>query len=283
MKDLLDHDEHKDVVFKIVCDNFYTVKEEYGEPPVDETKVVLEVLAHKAILVARTEYFRSMFARESGPQAVLSASLEEDEEEDAVDDEEEEEEQPQEQRCPQKVRSSVGGSEQDSERGSEAAVVQVDPEFNERHVRSALEFIYTNRIVDIQDASTDHLISLMKLANKWILRDLKRLVELELIRSRISSGTVARLYGAADVSSGKRLREACIKFIMANLKALTSNVRFKEEMKNFPEICIPVLKAAADLIPEGPVHKKQRTDVQTGTPSSAIAAFRSSPVPDSDQ
>ena len=47
-----------------------------------------------------------------------------------------------------------------------------------------------------------------------------------------------------------------------------------------------VLKAAADLIPDGPAHKKQRmSDLHNGgggTPSSAVAAFRSSPVPDSD-
>jgi len=49
---------------------------------------------------------------------------------------------------------------------------------------------------------------------------------------------------------------------------------------------VPVLKAAADLIPDGPAHKKQRTnDLHSsggGTPSSAAAAYRSSPVPDSD-
>ena len=45
-----------------------------------------------------------------------------------------------------------------------------------------------------------------------------------------------------------------------------------------------VLKAAADLIPDGPAHKKQRmSDLGGGgTPTSAVAAFRSSPVPDSD-
>jgi predicted DNA-binding protein (UPF0251 family) len=314
MKELLEQEEHMDVVFQLFAptttnnttsSNAYStssstmaVQQRYHnnnpsnvKTELDDTmdlmmmeaKAVVEVHAHKAVLMARTEHFRSMFSGEDGPQAVPSASLEDDEEDDVVEEEEEEDEdhlhqqqqQQQSRHRPQKDRSCMVGSE--------PAVVQVDPEFTEQHVRLALEFIYTNRLLDIADVSTEDLLALMKLSNKWMLRDLKRLVELELIRNHISSDTVARLYGAADLSAGKRLREASIKFIMANLKALTSNVQFKEEMKNFPELCIPVLKAAADLIPEGPVHKKQRTDLQTGTPSSAIAAFRSSPVPDSDQ
>lgn len=250
MKELLDQEDHMDVVFQVYG------QEKSTEDQTETIKsLVCEVRAHKAVLTARTDFFRSMFTDEDGPQAVPSASLEEEDEEDAM--------------------------QKDVE--SEPAIVQVDSNFTELHVRWALEFIYTNRLADIRDISTDNLLALIKLADMWVLRDLKRLVEMELIRTHISSDTVARLYVAADVSKGKRLKDASLKFIMANLKSLTSNVQFKDEMKNFPDLCLPVLKLAADLIPEGPVHKKQRTDIHTGTPSSAIAAFRSSPVPDSDQ
>jgi hypothetical protein len=75
---------------------------------------------------------------------------------------------------------------------------------------------------------------------------------------------------------------------MANLRQVTGNTTFEEEMKNYPHLCIPVLKAAADMIPEGPVHKKQRTDhgssavAAASTPTAPSAALGSSPVPDSD-
>jgi hypothetical protein len=72
---------------------------------------------------------------------------------------------------------------------------------------------------------------------------------------------------------------------MANLRQVTGNTTFEEEMKNYPHLCIPVLKAAADLIPEGPAHKKQRTEHGSsahGNATNASAAMGSSPVPDSD-
>jgi hypothetical protein len=345
MKELLEQEEHMDVVFQLYANNVsmannptkrrnsqkqpqvppqHNIKAENEESTTMEMEtsnsnnvvngaakgdtVTVEVRAHKAVLMARTEHFRNMFSGEEGPQPVPSASLEDDEEdeeemedEDVVQEEEEEEEDEEETKSPhvyshkkkttKRSTSTVTTSsttvanmeDHCSSAEQQLTLVQVDPEFTEHHIRLTLEFIYTNRLVDIRDIATDDLLALLKLSHLWLLRDLKRLVELELIRSHISSDTVARLYGAADNCAGKRLKDAAIKFIMANLKALTSNVQFKEEMKNFPELCIPVLKAAADLIPDGPVHKKQRTDLATGTPSSAIAAFRSSPVPDSDQ
>ena len=67
---------------------------------------------------------------------------------------------------------------------------------------------------------------------------------------------------------------------MDNIREVTGNVAFQEEMKNYPHLCIPVLRAAADLIPEQPSHKKQRTNDHgsSSTPSAAL----SSQVPDTD-
>eukprot|EP00957_Ditylum_brightwellii_P106478 8123218-Ditylum_brightwellii.AAC.1 len=67
-------------------------------------------------------------------------------------------------------------------------------------------------------------------------------------------------------------------------------------MKHYPHLCIPVLKAAADLIPE-PAHKKARTGDHSGSGGGGAggsgtaaggssggggAGCSSSPVPDSD-
>ena len=120
----------------------------------------------------------------------------------------------------------------------------------------------------------------------WQLRDLKRLVEHELIRSHMKINTVARMYCATDDFHAKRLSKSCLEFIMDNYREVTGSVAFQEEMKHYPNLCIPVLKAAADLIPEQPPNKKQRTSGASdlGKPdlpgSSGVGV--SSPVPDSD-
>lgn len=185
-------------------------------------------------------------------------------------------------------------------RESEECIVRVESYFTELHVRAVLEFLYTNRIRELRQYSTDDLLCLLHLSDKWLLRDLKRLIEHELMRSHLTVQNVARLYGATEDYSAKRLMKACIEFIMSNLKHLAGNTAFEEEMKNYPHLCIPVLKAAAEMIPEGPVPKKARMEAaaavaqqqqqQQGTPSSATApgaaagsAIGSSPaVPDSD-
>jgi speckle-type POZ protein len=157
--------------------------------------------------------------------------------------------------------------------------IDVDPVFTYSHVRYVLEFLYTNRIQDIGDISTDDLLCLLHLSDRWMLRDLKRVVEHELIH-HMSLDTVARMYGATEDFHAQRLARACIEFIMGNLRQLAGNPAFEEDMKNYPLLCIPVLKAAADLIPDGPPHKKQRLlDTHTASSGSHLG---SSPVPDSD-
>ena len=161
------------------------------------------------------------------------------------------------------------------------STIHVDGIFTETHIRSLLEFIYTNRIKRIRDMSTDDLLCLLHLSDKWLLRDLKRLVEHELIRSHMCVHNVARIYGATEDFRASRLAKACIDFIMSNLREIAGNEEFEEEMKSYPNLCIPVLKAAASMIPDSHqhVHKKQRTE-HGSTP--AAAGIGSSPVPDNE-
>eukprot|EP00527_Entomoneis_sp_CCMP2396_P000266 CAMPEP_0198141248 /NCGR_PEP_ID=MMETSP1443-20131203/4273_1 /TAXON_ID=186043 /ORGANISM="Entomoneis sp., Strain CCMP2396" /LENGTH=401 /DNA_ID=CAMNT_0043803923 /DNA_START=36 /DNA_END=1241 /DNA_ORIENTATION=+ len=191
-------------------------------------------------------------------------------------------------------RSGAAGSQLAFKEAQEC-IVNVEPCFNAFHIRACLEFIYTNRIVQLRSIGTDDLLRLLHLSDRWLLRDLKRLIEHELVRDHMKVDTVARMYGATEDFSAQRLQSACIEFIMTNLRQLAGNSDFEEEMKNYPHLCMPVLKAAADLIPEPPA-KKQRTSASGGdhhhshhagghhnnhggTPSSTLG---SSPVPDSD-
>lgn len=212
---------------------------------------LVEIRAHKCILTARAEYFKALFRKSSGSGVKIAF------------------------------------------RESTECIIRVEPTFPPRIIRLMLEFLYTNRIQSLSTLSvtTDDLLCLLHLSDKWLLRDLKRLCEHELIRSHMDVNTVARMYCATEDYHALRLSRACIDFIMENIREVTGNVAFQEEMKHYPHLCIPVLKAAADLIPE-PVHKKQRTGDHgtagsgaANTPGSSGgggAACSSSPVPDSD-
>lgn len=227
----------------------------------DNRDNLIEIRAHKCILTARADYFKALFRKLAGENSA--------------------------------------GQRVGTFRESTECVIRVEPYFTPKIVRLMLEFMYTNRIECLKASNkleaglecphrvtTDELLSLLHLADMWQLRDLKRLVEHELIRSHMNVNTVSRMYCATDDLHAKRLSKSCLEFIMQNYREVTGSVAFQEEMKHHPDLCIPVLKAAADLIPE-PAHKKARTstgnDMGKGTPGSeAGGGLASSPVPDSD-
>ena len=239
-----------------------SVKTEFSSSDAD----LVEIRAHKCVLTARADYFKALFRRAAGEDS--------------------------------------SGRRVGTFRESTGCAVRVEPIFSPKIVRLMLEFLYTNRIECLgastpklagptgHAVTTDELLSLLHLADMWQLRDLKRLVEHELIRGHMKINTVARMYCATDDLHARRLSKSCLEFIMDNYREVTGSVAFQEEMKHHPSLCIPVLKAAADLIPE-PAAKKQRTggagDLGGGKsdmPGSSGAAngggMASSPVPDSD-
>lgn len=286
MKDLLDDDEHMDAVFLVHTDHLnkhtstslsnqiitktnipdlktsdlsqdMVIAEKYNENEIMimdtkgswvgknklDSSCRVQIRAHKSILTARADYFKALFRKSCGKMGSTNMAFQE----------------------------------------SSECFINVDSSFSAKIINLMLEFIYTNRIQCIQEVITDDLLSLLHLSDTWLIRNLKRLVEYELIQNHINIDKVARLYCATEEYNANRLQRACINFIMENIREVTGNVVFQEEMKHYTNLCIPILMAAADLIPE-PVHKKQRTSDYTisciSTPNTATAV--SSPVPDSN-
>ena len=60
-----------------------------------------------------------------------------------------------------------------------------------------LEFIYTNRVADLGKCGADDLTRLLSLAEEYLLRDLKTLVE-HAARAAIDANNVAKLLDAAE-------------------------------------------------------------------------------------
>mmetsp|Transcript_19153 Transcript_19153/g.29498 ORF Transcript_19153/g.29498 Transcript_19153/m.29498 type:complete len:436 (+) Transcript_19153:119-1426(+) len=236
MKELLDDEEHMDAMFEVhpeggtpEASNLKSAgdnKDGSQKPPAENNNNSIQIRAHKCILTARAEYFKALFRK--GTSASASS------------------------------KANIKASERIAFRESSECIIKVEPYFSPNHIRHMLEFLYTNRISALHSITTDDLLCLLHLSDRWLLRDLKRLVEHELIRNHMEVHTVARMYCATEDYNAHRLSKACIDFIMANIRQVTGNAAFQEEMKHYPHLCIPVLKAAADLIPEGPLHKKQR-------------------------
>ncbi len=285
----------------------------------DDDDLLVEIRAHKCILTARADYFKALFRKGTSSSntssttaavagAVLSstsvasaalAALESPSSSSSSD------------AAAANVSAAASSAHANNNnnafRESTECIIRVPPHFSPKVVRLMLEFLYTNRIecasVSLSklsgsptasssanhNANTDELLSLLHLADMWQLRDLKRLVEHELIRNHMKIHTVARMYCATEDFHAKRLSKSCLEFIMDNYREVTGSVAFQEEMKHHPSLCIPVLKAAADLIPEQPVSKKQRVSAnEVGKADSnagggaGAGAMSSSPVPDSD-
>jgi len=166
----------------------------------------------------------------------------------------------------------------DTFRESEQCVVRVEAGFSESHVRSVLCFLYTNRVPRITQSSTEHLLALFQLADRWLLPSLKKMVERELV-NHVAAETVARLYSAAEdygaSGGGGLLKTACVEYIRSNLKKLTANPDFEAEIqRHSPALTLHILKRAAET--SATQHHQHHSSRHTKK------ARRTSPVPDAE-
>lgn len=149
--------------------------------------------------------------------------------------------------------------------GTESTVT-VDAAYGTLHVQTVLEYMYTNNIQQLlrkQQHSTNDLLLILKLADLWLLPHCKLQVEHELARHHISLRTLPRLY---LVAGSPKLRDACLRFIFQNhhhtlTQLVYNNAEFQAVLTEYPELCVPLLQAAADRMESAPppASKKQRT------------------------
>ena len=197
-----------------------------------DAEYLVEIRAHKCILTARGEYFKALFRKGSSSSS-----------------------------APAKGGGSASSSSSSlvvAFRESTENTIKVDEEFGPRIVRLMLEFVYTNKIRGIRRAHLEDLLGLLHLSDRWLLRDLKRLVEHEIINHHIDINSVPRIYCATEDYHARRLSKACIDYIMENIREVAGNASFQDHLSSYPELCIPILRAAAEMMPE-PTPKRSRT------------------------
>jgi BTB/POZ domain len=246
MRDLLLDEELMDCMFVIHDDTAPKREDDNQEAPAPTI-----IRAHKSILTARAEYFKALFrTNKSG---------------------------------------IVGDSEQKKISGgftfreSEESTVTVSPPFTAKHIRVVLEFIYTNRVLKLQLLNTDDLLTLLVLADQWLLKALKGVLQFEL-RKHITADAVARLYCVAQECNASVLAEHCMEYIRTHLRLLAHNPIFVTAMKDRPGLCLPILKAAADLVSDTTAHRPPHKKIKlTGILSTKGLTSSSQPVPDTER
>ena len=179
-----------------------------------------EVLAHKAILSARSEYFSAMF--------------------------------------------KPGGMSE-----SKKDTIEIHGHSSSTF-RQMVEFVYTNTVRDLENVDSTELISLLMLANEYLLEDLRRLCEItaEGCLDKSNIGTMIDLsakHNAAD------LRRACRKFIQDHNEELRQDADFREEIRTNPELALIFFDAHTDSSQSSTGARKRKRITNDAGSSSGLA------------
>lgn len=149
----------------------------------------------------------------------------------------------------------------------------------ERHEESSfcnmLEFVYTNKIRDIELCDASEIISLIMIANEFILDDLKALCGQE--ASRVLDITnIGKFMLLSSSHNVPGLREACMKFVKLEKSNLRLSKEFCLEIESNPELGLLLFDALQDFEHEdssdvnisGSAFKRARVGGDSLNPSS---------------
>ena len=108
-----------------------------------------------------------------------------------------------------------------------------------------LEFIYSNGIKDIDKCSADEVISLLTMANQYVLDDLRLLCQ-HTAKPLITLDNIGKFFLLSQRNNAEGLKKACEMFIGKNKKELKHNKNFKMEMLENPELGVLIFEASDD-------------------------------------
>ena len=126
-------------------------------------------------------------------------------------------------------------------------------------VSRMLEYIYTNRVKQLNEVNDSQLIDLLSLAEQYILTELKYLCEAAGAEI-LSDETVARLLFASERFNALSLKQRCIDFILQDVGRITGHESFREEVQQYPALALTLLEAAAGVEPPA---KRRRVEGST--------------------
>lgn len=98
-----------------------------------------------------------------------------------------------------------------------------------------LEFIYTNCVQDLQNCSSEAVVSLLILANEYLLDELRILCE-KRASKMITVDNISQLFLLSAGHNASALRDACGAFVEENKVALVKDPTFRQEIERNPEL-----------------------------------------------
>ncbi|DBA04374.1 TPA: hypothetical protein N0F65_002136, partial [Lagenidium giganteum] len=145
-------------------------------------------------------------------------------------------------------------------RESETGIIRIHDHTPDM-VSKMLEFLYTNRVADINKLCSTQLIDLLTLAEQYLLMPLKQQCEVA-AREILSITNVGRLLCAAEKYNADYLKEFCINFFVENMHEILDDDNFRDELEACPSIALTILKASTRAIAtQEPAVKRRRLNM----------------------
>ncbi|KAF1781444.1 P-loop containing nucleoside triphosphate hydrolase [Phytophthora cactorum] len=129
-------------------------------------------------------------------------------------------------------------------------------------VSKMLEFIYTNRVLDLAKLNSNQLIDLLTLSEQYLLLPLKHLCEVA-AQDVLSVGNVGRFLCAAEKFNAAYLKEYCLAFFMDHTSEIIDDENFREEIESCPSMALTIVRATTRNSGSSlePVQKRRRLNM----------------------
>ncbi|GMH53829.1 hypothetical protein TL16_g01540 [Triparma laevis f. inornata] len=160
-------------------------------------------------------------------------------------------------------------------------VIGVNSEYTVDAVKVVLEFIYTASVTSVLEladelagsegkigkpiAMASILTEVIEMAKGWGFETLVEICEYGAIKSINADNVLQYLTTPPTKTSSPQtpLTKSCMQFIMENMKTVTNSESFQDQLTNNPTLIIPILRKAAESVPEKKGRKRKISETNT--------------------
>lgn len=160
-------------------------------------------------------------------------------------------------------------------------VIGVNSEYTVDAVKVVLEFIYTASVTSVLEladelagsegeigkpiAMASILTEVIEMAKGWGFETLVEICEYGAIKSINADNVLQYLTTPPTKTPSPQtpLTKSCMQFIMENMKTVTNSESFQDQLTSNPTLIIPILRKAAESVPEKKGRKRKISETNT--------------------